>query len=227
MAFVNVGIIDAFGNENRIRLQQTGQGKAGWGVKLGRPYLPVALVSFDGARLRIAYEYSKGISATVLYLHRPYRFYSLGKLISGPPTLRPENASRFYQVTSVQPLRELEMSLIRLGNNYEHGRVGAEIAGAVLTQKFGCPDVILAEPARGGKDLYSKDKSVVVQSRLLVYLPESWWRAEIQRQLKQMVRKLKVDFSYTSQAKLGYAVLSFIREGRIKALIAEVRRHEP
>ncbi len=136
--------------------------------------------------------------------------------------MKPEGSSHFYQVSDVTPARELELSLIKHGNNYEHGRIGAEIANAIVVNRLGFADLILAEPAKGGKGLYSKDGRVVVQSRLLVNLPESWWKKVILRQFAQMVRKLNVDFRYTSGAKFLYAVLSFSDSRGITSLIAEV-----
>lgn len=58
--------------------------------------------------------------------------------------------------------------------------------------------------------------------RMLAYLPQSWWKTEVQRQFKQMMRKIRADFSYTKHAEVGYAVLSFVRSEKIAALISEV-----
>ena len=222
VVFTDFELVDAFGMKNELRLYATDKGVFGLGVRQGRSVLPVVMFSSDGARLRIAYNYSKGVSSVTLYLENHSRLYSLGKLRRGPSSLKPEGSSHFYQVSDVTPTRELELSLIKHSNNYEHGRIGAEIANAIVVNRLGYADLILAEPAKGGKDLYSKDGRVVVQSRLLVNLPESWWKKVILRQFAQMVRKLNVDFRYTSGAKVGYAVLSFSDRRGITSLIAEV-----
>lgn len=222
IVFTDIELPDVFGVKNEFRFCMTEDGRFGLGTKQGRSFLPVVLLSSDGVRLRIAYNNSKGTSTTVQYLERPSQLYSVGKLRQGPSSLRPEGSSRFYRISDVTPLRELELFLIKYGNKYEIGRIGAEIAHAIIDKRFGCSDLILAEPAKGGKDLYSKDGRVAVQSRMLVHLPKSSWETEIQRQFEQMVKKLGVDFGYTRSAEVGYAVLSFSAANGITSLIAEV-----
>jgi len=83
--------------------------------------------------------------------------------------------------------------------------------------------LVLEEPGRTGKDLYSIDRSVVVQARLARRIPPSMdWLVE--KEMMQMSGKLQSDFRWTKEAKVGYAVLSFYQFGRIRSLIAEVAR---
>jgi hypothetical protein len=77
--------------------------------------------------------------------------------------------------------------------------------------------------AKGGKDLFTKDGTVIAQSRLLAHYGQSWLNSQIQRHMKQMTRKLRVDFRYNRKAEVGYAVLSVLYVDEVKSLVAEIR----
>jgi hypothetical protein len=116
VVFTDFTLRDVFGQEREYRLFSAQHSRLGLGVKQGRSFLPVSLVSSDGVRLRVAYEYSKGISTTTQYLRRPFHLYSLDNLYPVTISSRLDRADCIYHVSNVRPLRELELSLINRGN---------------------------------------------------------------------------------------------------------------
>lgn len=110
---------------------------------------------------------------------------------------------------------------------YAHGRIGAEIAYAAAIKQLGLRQLILSEPSAGGKDLYTKDGQVMVQARLLTKpgpLQPGRPRRTLRTHAGRMVRKLRQDFTYNREARVGYAVLSFLnpKTDSVVATILEV-----
>jgi hypothetical protein len=218
----NFGLTDAFGVMRRLRLYHNGNVRAFPGVEVAKDFFPVYHMTVDDIRLRLAYSYTKGFSATTVYLQKPSSLYSLGEASETANRWLLNRVSTMHLVRDVRPRRELEKLMLKHGNNYEVGRLGAEIAYTLLGQKFGIEDLVLNEPAKGGKDLQSSDLRVAVQSRLLVHYEPGWLEWIIRKELKQMVKKLRIDFGYTRKARIGYAVFSFLEDGELKSLVAQV-----
>ncbi len=215
---------DAFSMDRLMRLYHDGDKRAWLGVQVAtRCFFRVAYLSFDGFRLRLVYNYTKGTSTTVIYQREPSSLYASGEITEGPKKYLLDGVHRLPLVEGIGPLRPLEQSMLRHGNNYEHGRLGSEIAYTILQRKFGHDDFVIMEPAKGGKDLFTRDGKAIAQSRLLVHYGYSWLNSQIQRHLKQMTRKLRVDFGYNRKAEVGYAVLSVLYGSEIKSLVAQIR----
>jgi hypothetical protein len=70
-------------------------------------------------------------------------------------------------VNDIKLARDTERYYLIRGRKYDIGRIGAEIAFTIATRVLGLGDVVLSEPFKGGKDLYTKDREAVIQSRLL------------------------------------------------------------
>ena len=65
---------------------------------------------------------------------------------------------------------------------------------------------------------------VAAQSRLLVHYEPGWLEWVITKELKQMTRNPQIEnLGYTRKAKVGYAVLSFLQDGELRSLVAEVQ----
>lgn len=113
-------------------------------------------------------------------------------------------------------------------SSYDHGRLGVEIAYTVSADKFGLKDVIIEEPSKGGKDLYSLDGRVVIQARFIKdfrqFQPLTPAEA-LQDQLADLVSKLRQDFDNNPSATTGYAILSYADDNNgVKTIVAEVTR---
>jgi hypothetical protein len=221
--FANFGTADAFGAVRKLRLYHNGNTRAWPGVDVAHDFFRVYHLTVDGVRLRLAYAYTKGFQTTTVYLRRPSSLYELGATSEIPNRWPISRISKAYLVRSVRPLRDLERQMLKHGNNYEVGRLGAEIAYTVLSQEFGCENLVLNEPAKGGKDLQTSDLRVAAQSRLLVHYEPGWLEWVITKELKQMTWKLRIDLGHTRKARVGYAVLSFLQDGELRSLVAEVQ----
>ena len=118
--------------------------------------------------------------------------------------------------------------MVEAGSKYDHGRGGAEIAYTVATDRLGLKDVVLVEPSRGGKDLYTGDGRVVIQARMLTdrdVLSSSKLGDTLQAQFVDMVSKLKEDFRYNPLMTNGYGILSYVEDdGNVTTIIVEVPR---
>jgi hypothetical protein len=214
-------IEDAFSVKRRMRLYHNGH-KAKLSVICAVDSFKVVNISYDGFRTRFVYEYSVGeLASTTVYLKRPSVLYRLGELVEIPNRFHFNGIHRLYFIDSVEILKEYEREMVEHGRHYQTGRIGAEIAYSIVTEKFGCPNLVLEEPGRGGSDLYSTDFRVVAEARMTRRLP---WKMEplIEKEIRQMSGKLQADFRYTSQARIGYAVLSLYQFGKTGSLIAEV-----
>lgn len=222
VAFVDLTLRDVFHMPVRLRVNQDGTGRSFMGIIMHGKHFPIRFASFDGIRLRLIYDCFGGESSSVVYLNKPSMLYALGELVEAPPRYMLPGVERAYLVNRIEPIRTLERQMLRHGLNYEIGRMGAEISYAIISKKFGCSNLVLSEPARGGKDLHSLDYAVAVQSRLLGGYNQKTPEWKIRAQLRKMIRKLKIDFWYTKRARVGYAVLSYWERGGIQSVVAEV-----
>jgi len=222
--FTDLEVKDAFSMGRLMRLYHDGEDSAWIGIQVARRcFFRVIYPSFDGIRLRLVYDYTKGVSTTTIYQKEPSSLYSSGDLVEANALAFGKGLSGVMAVDEIRPLRPLEQAILRHGNRYEVGRVGAEIAYTILQKRFGHKDLVIMEPAKGGKDLFTKDGTVIAQSRLLAHYGQSWLNSQIQRHMKQMTRKLGVDFRYNRKAEVGYAVLSVLYGSEIKSLVVEVK----
>jgi hypothetical protein len=124
--------------------------------------------------------------------------------------------------------RELERSLLAHGGKYDLGRLGAEIAYTIAVEVLALKGIVLREPSLGGKDLFSKDGQVVIQTRLLArtrYESTEQFKADLRGEMARLIRKLVQDFAYNSGATTGYAILTYVRGSQNpRSLIFEIPR---
>src|SRR2546426_7063960 len=77
-------------------------------------------------------------------------------------------------------------------------------------------------PRAGGVDIYTRDRKLVVEARFIIKVEPDDLKTQIERDMMQMVRKLRRDFRSNSEAIVGYAVLSYHDREQVRSLIAEV-----
>ena len=111
------------------------------------------------------------------------------------------------------------------GSTYVVGRLGAEIAYVIADRKLGLKDIVLEEPSKGGRDLYTRDNTVAIQARLLVNIPPDQLEKTIQGELFSLREKLRQDYANQPDMRDGYAILSYVdTDGMVRTIILEVPR---
>lgn len=223
--FLEARIVDLFGRERKLRLYHNGHSTAWLGLRQGRRYPRVSLLSSDGIRFRIVYG-SPEMRIATIYLQDPAALYSihespevgvqLGKLKWNP--------LRCY---SAQPRRQLETDMLRSRHRYPHGRVGSEVAYAIANRDLSVSGLILNDPSEDGPDMVAEDGRVIFENRLLT-ITEAMTDDLLQRQIEFQMGRLKArlasDLSFYSKARMGYAFLSFVDSRGLKTLLFELRK---
>jgi hypothetical protein len=137
-----------------------------------------------------------------------------------------EGASRVYKIDRVDFYRQFEKAMRTDGSKYDAGRLGAEIAYTVAHEKLGLKGLVLEEPAKVGRDLYTADGKVSIQARLIretQTLTGKDLNDELAFQLRQMTAELKYDFENHPSTQVGYAILSYIDStNSIRTIIVEM-----
>jgi hypothetical protein len=215
-------IVDSLGNQRAFALFHDGLRSPWLGIKTGLYFSRVFMISSDGIRVRVVYGGSRQFNIAVFYLADPAGLYSIkwGAENSANPTPKRRLCAI---IGDVRLLRILEKRMEFQGTAYDHGRLGAEIAYAAAKDLLRRSDIVIAEPSRGGKDLYSKDGRVVIQARMLVRTRDftpSRRKSEVSRNLKNLLTKLNQDFHYNDSASCGLAVLTFVDGSGIIKIIS-------
>jgi hypothetical protein len=227
--FAEFSIKDYAGRTRDLRLRYDSASSEGLQLVTGVRTSPsVSLVSYDGTRLSIVYGTDNAVAT--IYIEPPSNLmYSLGTMhpYSGPFfKLVQGRYTTAWQIDNVGILRDLEKEMLDHGLNYDRGRVGAEISYVIGDTRLGLKNIILEEPSKGGRDLYTRDNTVAIQSRLLTErLSPNDLQTKIQGQLADLVGKLKQDYENQPDMKDGYAILSYVdTDGTLRTIILEVPR---
>ncbi len=219
--FATFETTDAFSVPWRFLLHHDGHRKA-WLARQTSKSFKLRLFSFDGIRLRMIYRDGKRSYSSAIYLQEPSQVYHLGEATDFPSRVEPGGIEKKFCIKNIRLLRPMERAIIKHGNYYENGRIGAEISYAIVRSKLGVDDLILNEPAKGGTDLYTQDRKILVESRLVAGAKPSRLWDQISLDLGKMTRKLRTDFRYNPGAEIGYIVLSYVNSGRLNSLVAEL-----
>lgn len=222
--FLQFQISDMFNRPRILRIYHRGYNNDWLSLQGSMGFERVYLMSFDGFRLRLVTRAGTEFSAATLYTRTPSTMYVID---SAQPQDFDTGVGPAPQVVQVTVRRRLESAMLQSVATYAHGRLGAEIAYAIAVTNLGLRDVVLFEPSIGGKDLYTKDGVVMIQARLLTEpgpLQHDRLRRTIRNQVAQLIRKLEQDFIHNADAKMGYAILSFLdpRDGSVFATIWKI-----
>jgi hypothetical protein len=98
-----------------------------------------------------------------------------------------------YQIDNVVMVRNLEKAMFAGGSSYDRGRIGAEIAYVIADKNLGLKNIVLEEPSKGGRDLYTQDNTVAIQARLLRDFTQGSREQLIQQALFDLSDKLQQD----------------------------------
>ena len=225
--YLQFKLADYIGRVWKMRIRHDGLNPPQIQINRGAGCESVSLLSFDGFRLRVHYGrqsavstcYAKPPSEELYGLVQP-RSYS-GRHLN----LVQGKCSYAMIVDSVILHRELEGTMLREGSVYDQGRIGSEIAYLCGAKYLGLRKLVIEEPSRGGKDLYSTDAQVAIQTRMISTRRRRDFGLCIQEELLKLTRKLRQDFKYNPWMARGYAILSFVDYDEvIRTLLLEVPR---
>lgn len=217
---------DAVGQLRYMAVSHNGHEPPRIGIKYGHEFYPVRFAASDGTRVRLVYRsklYTFNI-ATV-YVREPSRLYRLGEIQSVAVSQRANQET--LEVERIHTVRSLERSMLWHGGTYDAGRIGSEIAYTIGKERLSLERLVLPDPNSAGRDLYTADGRVVIQSRMLTQtslLSISGLRNLMESQVSRMLKKLQEDFEFNPGARLGYAILSYLDGATIRARIVKSPR---
>jgi len=197
-----------------LKITFNGYGDALLSIQSGRNFIAVTLVSFDGVKLKIAYDnWGKSPTVATLYLRQPSVLWRPVGIEARDLGFAVPGASQTFKISQVTPVRNLEWEMVNSGGPYDLARVGAEIAYTVIRQDFGVQDIRLNEPSQGGADLISADRTVTIQARMLgnpTTLSPTKLVSTLTTEMAKLAGQVRYDFYKNSDATTGYAVLSYL-----------------
>jgi hypothetical protein len=223
--YLECHMTDYIGRKFAIRIRHDGLRQPQFQINRGAGFEVVTLISYDG--LRISFRYGVHGTTSTCYLSKPSDLvYDLDSPThySGPYL---DMVKGMYTgaliVASVKFRRRLERMMFQRGSSYDQGRIGSEIAYVCGEKFLGLRNLVLEEPSKGGKDLFTLVHRVAIQARLLKNRPSKKLKDAIQIELLSLTRKLGHDFRYNPEMRTGYAILSFIEAGStLKTLLLKV-----
>ncbi len=229
-ANLSFGVEDVFGARRTLALVHNGHDKPSLCIKSGGQFYTVESIYSDGLRTKIRFWVNvSNPNIVTLYSKEPSELYHLGSVNRVDLGLDLQKSSRTFVVTDIEAGRSSEKIVIEHGRKYDLGRVGAEIAYAIATKILLLKRVVLNDPSKGGKDLFTEDKTVVIQSRLLArtqYQRLDELRSDLRGQLRKLSWKLRQDFDFNPEATKGYAILSYVSNTRrVRAIVVEFQRN--
>lgn len=218
-------ITDFLENHRTLALFHDGRMSPWLGIKSGRCFSRVFMISSDGVRVRVIYGRSREFNVAVLYNSDPSALYSIGWTTSSGANPAPSNED-VPVMGKVKLVRTLEQRMVSQGTAYDHARLGAEIAYKVANELLRLDNVVLFEPSRGGKDLVSSDGEVVIQARMLVRTRDQIsqrLKDDVTRNMRNFLAKLGQDFRYNTSARRGLAVLTYLDDSNTLNLISYLK----
>jgi hypothetical protein len=227
--FADFAVKDYAGRPTLLRIHFDGFTFNGAGVQLvrGDASAPISQLSSDGFRLKMAYRTDNQV--TTIYLQPPsesiYRIGSKHTYSGSYLELLQGRYTSAYQIDSVVIERNLEKAMLSRGGTYDLGRLGSEIACVVAGKNLGLKDIIIEEPAKGGRDLYTQDNTIAIQARLLADFTQGSRETLIQKALFDLAKAVQEDYKNQPQMHDGYAILSYLdADGTLKTIVLEVPR---
>jgi hypothetical protein len=216
---------DFVGQHRELALCQNGIDSPRLGLRHGHEFYPVKFISSDGTRLRLVYKSKPNVfNIATAYLRNPSRLYELGE---GHPVKSNHSGDlEAEELSQVRILRQLERTMLWHGGTYDAGRIGAEIAYTIARLRLRLPGLILPDSNTAGKDLYTDDGRVVVQTRILTqtnFLNPLAVSQMIERELLNLRRKLREDFAFNLRSRVGYAILSYMEGAFVRTRIVKVQ----
>ena len=214
-----------------MKIAFDGYGTPVLGISSGTTnFNPVTSISSDGIRLRIVSNSGgSAVTTSTLYLTNPSSGWNIGAMMEQDLGFHVQGASETYKIDKVSAIDKIDDGLVHSKSNNDLGRAGAEIAFSVAEEKFHLGDIRLYEITQGGKDLDTRDGTVVIQARMLANpadLTGDQLSITLDTQMNDLAEKLQQDFE-NNPATTGLAILSYLDPSSnvVHTLIAEVGRN--
>ncbi|MDA4136565.1 MAG: hypothetical protein OK449_06185 [Thaumarchaeota archaeon] len=223
--FLETSIRDFFGRVRKIRVYHDGHSSAWLGLRQGKRYPRVSLVSFDGVRLRLAYG-SPRIRVASIYLSDPISLYSVERTEHPMGLALIKSSCTSSGTYRVELKRELEREMLLTRYRYPHGRIGSEIAYAIASRELRL-DLILNDPSEGGADMMSRDGVVIFENRLVTItrsMSDELLRRQLMFQLGRLSSRLQSDLVFYRSAKVGYIFLSYLDSKGLQTISFEMKK---
>jgi hypothetical protein len=195
------------------------------GLRQGKRYPRVSLVSFDGVRLRLAYG-SPQIRVASIYLSDPVSLYSVERTEHSMRLALAKSSYTSSGIYRVELKRELEREMLLTRSRYPHGRIGSEIAYTIANREFGL-DLILNDPSKGGADMMSRDGVTIFENRLVTVtrsMSEELLERQLVFQLGRLRTRLQSDLAFYRSARVGYIFLSYLDSRGLQTIFFEMKK---
>lgn len=226
--YLECNLRDYIGRTLEIRVCHNGLSQPEIQIDRSAGFEKIGLISFDGFRLSIIYGGGHRAVSTFYLNPPPKSLYGMShpEKYKGPYIERIRGmVDETVLITSVRLKRKFEQMILHHGSSYDVGRIGAELAYVCAVRFLGLKKVVMEEPSKGGKDLYTMGKQYSIQARMIKETPKRTLDQEIQTELLSLANKLLRDFRYNPKMVAGYAILSFQDSfGRLKTVITRVPR---
>jgi len=226
-AYVEFTLADYIGRQQMLRLRYNGFDTPEFQLLTrGLPYT-VSMISFDGFRLSIGY--SKDNKVATMHLTPPSdEVYSIGNPRPYSGIFLDMVQGRYasaHIIDQIQMARSEERTMLLHGDEYTIGRIGAEIAYVIATTKIGLTEVVLQEPSIGGRDLYTRDNKVAIQTTFIRHATKENLRTMVQCSLLELVEDIKRDFGFQPNMIEGFVIVSFVDlNGSLRSIVLKVAR---
>jgi len=222
--YADFAIKDYTGRTTNLRLLYDGFRLPALEILKGSSFDAIKIISWAGFRLSIVYRTD---TVTTVYMEPPTgAIYNVGAMrpYSGQYlSVVQGKYANAWQISDVTLLRDLEKGMLARGGTYDLGRLGAENAYVVADKNLGLKNIVLEEPSKGGRDLYTQDNTVAIQARLLRDLTQDNRQKLIAQALYDLSDKLQEDYRNQPQMRDGYAILSYLdADGTLKTIVLEV-----
>src|SRR5439155_23445967 len=120
--YLQFGVKDLFGNSRLMRVYYDGYGSTSLGIQSGAHFLQVLFVSWDGVRLKLAYNVGEpNLTVATIYTGDPSVLYNLGNPDYNLPVYL-EGTPNAFQIDGVTMNRQLEGTMLAVGSKYDLGR---------------------------------------------------------------------------------------------------------
>lgn len=224
--YLEFGVRDYTGKLFRFRLRDNGLATPNLQYPAGGNYKTLWFISYDGFRLRVVYGSQRNVAT--IYLRPPLKaVYQLGQLSPYDGPILNLVKRRLLRVFSLKTRlqRPLERLMLKHGRTYDGGRLGAEIAYMIGRTRLHLGELTIQEPSSGGRDLFTANESVALQTRLLKDMEGPIQLKAAQIEMFKLVSKLGEDFHYNTKMHSGIAILSHkVDNQSVRSIVAELPR---
>jgi len=208
--YLQCHLTDYIGRNFLMRICYNGVDLPQFQIDRGAGFETVTMISYDGFRLSFRYGV-RGTTSTLYMKGPPDSRYKLEppRRYSGSYLGLVKGMYTRAWVGSVRVTGRVERAMFQYGSSYDQGRIGSEIAYAYARRFLGLKELVIEEPSKHGRDLYTLDQLEAIQARMIRSVELSRLGEAIQTELLSLARKIGRDYSYNPEMQTGYAVLSF------------------